>query len=307
MSEDDENKLDKTSVVDGDTLKLRLDEVKKLPPAVVMLMGPQGLMGKQWLVERSEIIIGRDPTADIFVDEKSISKRHAKLVLDGTQVNIVDLQSTNGTEVAGRKVPANKPISLQNDVKIKLGSVIFKFLSSGNIESVSLGASNDRGNIDSLTQILNKAALTQAMEESFRKARLAETNLSMVVFDLDHFKKVNDTYGHQAGDYVLREVANVVKNGLIRASDAFGRYGGEEFVVVLFGSNLQRACDIAERIRSTVEKHSFVFSGTKIAVTVSVGVAALEPAMPNYEALFEKADKAAYASKHAGRNRVSTV
>ena len=291
-----DDRLDKTSVVDGDTLKLRLDEARKAPPALVMLMGPAGLMGKQWSLESNELYLGRAPACDICVDEKSLSKKHAKLVSVGDRMTVVDLESTNGTEVGGKKLSPNAPVFLNNDDRIKLGNVIFKFLSQGNIESVAVASSNDRSNIDGLTHILNKAAITRNLEETFKKAKLTETNLALIVFDLDHFKKINDTYLHQGGDYVLREVASVVKNQLIRSGDLFGRYGGEEFVVVLFGSPLQRACEIAERIRATIEKHEFKFAGRRIPVAVSLGVAAVDATVTTPESLFDKADRALYQS-----------
>jgi two-component system, cell cycle response regulator len=303
----DEKSYDKTNVVDGDTLKLRLDEVRKAPPALILLMGPTGLMGKQWFVDRAEMTIGREISCDIQIEEKSLSKKHAKIVMVGDDLQIVDLNSTNGTEIGALKLSPHTPTTLHNNDSIKLGNIIFKYLSQGNIEAIAAATSYDRGTIDGLTQILNKATTLNRLEESFKKAKLTETGLALIIFDLDHFKKINDTFGHQAGDYVLREVAAVVKNQLIRSGDAFGRYGGEEFVIILYGSSLQRACDVAERIRSTIEKHEFSFGGKKIPVTVSLGVAALDRSEPNADALFAKADQAAYRSKEAGRNRVSIV
>jgi two-component system, cell cycle response regulator len=303
MSED---RLDKTNVVDGDTLKIRLDEVRKAPPALILLMGPTGLIGKQWPIDRADLLIGRDAVCDINIVEKSLSKRHAKIVKDGDEVSIVDQGSTNGTEVAGTKLSAHTAQVLNNNDSIKLGNIILKFVSQGNLET-TLAATFDRAIIDGLTQIFNKKTTLEYLEESFRRANLTKTALSMIVFDLDHFKKINDSYGHQAGDYVLRETASVIKNQLIRAGDIFGRYGGEEFVIILYGSPLQRTCDIAERIRSTIEKHEFRFGDKVIAVTVSLGVATLDPTMPNADALFAKADQATYVSKNAGRNRVSTI
>jgi two-component system cell cycle response regulator len=305
MANSDE--ADKTSVVDGDTLKLRLDEAKKAPPALLLLMGPPGLMGKQWSLDRNEVFVGRASSCDICIDEKSISKRHAKLVMDGDGVHIVDLQSTNGTEVNGEKLTADTPIPLTDNTQIKLGNIIFKFLSQGSIETGAISQANDREAVDGLTQIFNKATITKNLVDSFKKSKVTETNLSLIVFDLDHFKKVNDTFGHSAGDYVLREVASVVKNQLIRSGDVFGRYGGEEFVIILYGSPLQRACDVAERIRATIEKHNFTFASKEIQLTVSLGVAAVDATITTPEALFEKADQAAYQSKRSGRNRVSTV
>lgn len=306
MSSDE--KLDKTNVIDSDTLKVRINEAQNRPPALVLLSGPSGIMGKSWLLDKDVLSVGRDVGCDIHVDEKSISKKHAQVKVNATgTVSIVDLQSTNGTEIATKRLVPNQEVVLRDNDQIKMGNVIFKYLSKGNIENVTAPQLFDQKTLDGLTQILNKQSLLSHFDEAFRKAKLTETNLSIIVFDLDHFKKINDNYGHPAGDYVLRELASVIKNQLIRSADYFGRYGGEEFVIVLQGSPLQRACDVAERIRTTIEKHQFIFAGKKLPVTVSLGVACIDQVMTDSAQLFTKADQAAYQSKHAGRNRVSTI
>ncbi len=301
-------KLDKTNVIESDTLKIRLDEAKKAPPAIVLLSGPSGIMGKSWSLEKDQMTIGRDLTCDIQMEEKGLSKKHAMLsVSTDSLVTITDLGSTNGTEVSSVRLEPNAPLLLNNNDRVKLGNVIFKFLSQGNIESLTAASLYDKSTLDGLTQILNKQAVMGQLDDAFKKAKLTETNLSVIVFDLDFFKKVNDSYGHQAGDYVLRELSSVVKNQLIRSGDSFGRYGGEEFVIVLFGSPLQRSCEIAERIRTTVERHHFEFDQKTLSITVSLGVACIDPSMTAPGQLFAKADQAAYVSKNAGRNRVSTI
>ncbi|MBK9293131.1 MAG: GGDEF domain-containing protein [Oligoflexia bacterium] len=306
MSSDE--KMDKTNVVDSDTLKVRISEAQSRPPALVLLSGPAGIMGKSWLLDKNVLTVGREATCDIHVEEKSISKKHAHLkVHSNGAVSITDLQSTNGTEIATKKLTPHQDIVLRDNDQIKMGNVIFKFLSKGNIENVTAPQLFDQKTLDGLTQVLNKQSLLSHLDEAFKKSKLTETNLSVIVFDLDHFKKINDTLGHQAGDYVLRELASVVKNQLIRSADYFGRYGGEEFVVVLQSSPLQRACEVAERIRTTIEKHQFKFESKNIPVTVSLGVACIEPTMTDSAQLFAKADQAAYRSKSAGRNRVSSL
>ncbi|MGE3975812.1 MAG: GGDEF domain-containing protein, partial [Bdellovibrionales bacterium] len=106
---------------------------------------------------------------------------------------------------------------------------------------------------------------------------------------------------------VLKELATVIQTQLIRTGDFFARFGGEEFVLLMAGCPLKRAVEIAERIRSTIEKHNFIFEGTKLVVTISVGVATLESDMVTSNLLFEKADQACYVSKKSGKNRVSTI
>jgi diguanylate cyclase (GGDEF)-like protein len=129
--------------------------------------------------------------------------------------------------------------------------------------------------------------------------------LTLVLFDIDHFKKVNDTHGHQAGDYVLSEISTLL-TGALRAEDVFARYGGEEFAVICRGSDVNQGQIVAERMRKAVEQHKFVFEGTHIPLTISVGVAGLpDPAVKDAAELVSLADQSLYKSKHGGRNRVT--
>ena len=301
----DEN--EKTSVVSSETFKIRMSEAKNAPPALVLLMGPPAVIGKQWSIEKPDYKIGRSPDSHIFVEDRSVSKTHAAVTVSGNDVFITDLGSTNGTEVAGQKLEVNQKRKLVNNEQIKVGSVIFKFLAQGNIETVSARSTFDKTQIDPLTQIFNKGALIAQGEEVFKKAKIAQMALSVIVFDLDNFKALNDTYGHQAGDYVLREMSDVATQKLIRKGDFFARFGGEEFCLILLGSNLQKGVEVAERIRATIADHPFEYKGAKLKVTVSAGVACLEAAMESWTELFEKADKASYVSKKNGKNKVSTI
>jgi diguanylate cyclase (GGDEF)-like protein len=125
------------------------------------------------------------------------------------------------------------------------------------------------------------------------------------MFDIDHFKKVNDTHGHQAGDLVLSELSTLLTAAL-RAEDVFARYGGEEFAVICRGTDLTQARIVGERMRKAVETHRFTFEGTLIPVTISIGIAGMpDPAVKDATDLVARADKALYQSKHGGRNRVT--
>ena len=128
-----------------------------------------------------------------------------------------------------------------------------------------------------------------------------------MIFDLDHFKKVNDTYDHLGGDFVLKELCRLVKDDMIRKEDFFARFGGEEFCLLLFGGDLQKGIEVAERIRQAVESHNFDYQNQRIPVTISLGVAALELNMDSWEDLFALADRALYQSKNGGRNRVTSA
>lgn len=306
LSEDTVSDGEKT-VVASDTFKVRMREAGNVPPSFVLVLGPIDQMGKQWFITKPQYVIGRSPECDVFVDDRSVSKTHAQILLAGQKVSLTDLGSTNGTELGGERLQANKPTPLKNNDLVKLGNVLFKFLERGNIEAATHQKTFDRTQMDSLTEIFNKAAYLTKADEFFKRARMTETPLSVVVFDIDDFKKVNDTHGHLAGDFILKELASVVQNNLIRQNDFFARFGGEEFVLLMSGCPLKRAVEIAERVRNTIEKHIFVFEEKILPMTISVGVATLEADMTSAQMLFEKADQACYVSKRAGKNRVSTI
>ena len=300
------NADEKTSVVAGDTFRFKMQKAGQAPPCLIMLEGPSGYVGKQWQIT-GDIIIGRSMTSQVFVDDKSVSKSHAKLSATGGEVTLVDLESTNLTVVNDEAIPALVPVKLQNNDQIKIGNVLFKFLEQGSIEANAIEQLQNKAEKDPLTGIFNKGALAIKGIEAFKRAKLLKVPMSIAVFDIDHFKKINDTYGHSAGDFILKELSMVVQNKLVRLDDVVARYGGEEFVCLLFGSNLQQGLEVGERLRATIENHEFKWEGKRIPVTISVGVATKEPQMSSWEELFDRADSALYASKNGGRNRVSTL
>lgn len=296
---------EKTSIVPSDTFKLRMEEAQASPPTLVLLMGPLNQIGKQWKVTKDEVLIGRLTDCDIYVDDRSISRRHAVIRKSTERVTIEDMGSSNGTEVMGQKLIANTPVALKDNQQVKMGNVILKFLAEGNIEAKTTQETFDRAQIDPLTQIFNKRAFLEKVDEVFKKSKLTDTSLSCIVFDLDSFTAVNNTYGHSCGDYVLKELAAVVKNQL-RGGDFFARYGGEEFVLLVTGGGLRIALELAERLRISIDEHEFNWEGKTLNITISAGVAVLEGHMTHWQELFDIADKASYKSKRNGKNQVST-
>jgi diguanylate cyclase (GGDEF)-like protein len=309
MAHDDEPKdiSEKTSVLQSDTFKLRIAQAGQAPPALVLLVGPAASVGRQWPLEDTDRIVGRAPNAHVFVDDRSVSKFHAKLVLSAGDVSIIDLESTNKTVVNGKIIQPLVPVKLKNNDQIKIGNIIFKFLERGSIETVASAQTFDRSNTDALTGIANRGALNTQAPESFKRSSLIGIPLSLLIFDIDKFKSVNDSFGHPAGDYVLQEVAKVVRDKLIRGNDFFARSGGEEFCLLLLGTPPPLAEEIAERIRATIESHAFMFEGTMIPITISLGVAYKMESDQSWEEIYERADKAMYHSKNSGRNRVSVA
>ncbi|MCJ8277970.1 MAG: GGDEF domain-containing protein [Bdellovibrionales bacterium] len=301
------NTEEKTSIVQGGTFSRRLKQVAKIPPSLVLLMGPAGYVGRQWSIDNSDIIIGRSMTSTVFIDARSVSKSHAKLTVSFGEVAVIDLDSTNKTVVNGMAIPPFVPKKLTNNDQVKIGNVLFKFLEEGSIEGAATQQLQEKSERDPLTKIWNKGALLVKGPEFFKRAKLLEIPLSLLVFDLDHFKNINDNFSHQAGDYVLEETADIIQSKLIRNDDYFARFGGEEFVILLFGSNTQQAEEIGERIRATIDKHQFNFEGKELPVTISIGIASQEAKMSSFDELFAKADSALYASKNSGRNRVTTL
>jgi diguanylate cyclase (GGDEF)-like protein len=158
---------------------------------------------------------------------------------------------------------------------------------------------------DPLTGVLNRRAILARMRAEFSKARQSGEPLSVLFLDLDHFKHVNDSYGHRAGDQCLRGVIGPIA-GELRQGDALGRYGGEEFLILLPGAGAADAEIVAERIRRRVQEMSMIVSGMRIGLTVSLGVAAVDAEVAIPDDLIERADAALYRSKSAGRNLVST-
>ncbi|TWX57005.1 sensor domain-containing diguanylate cyclase [Colwellia hornerae] len=157
--------------------------------------------------------------------------------------------------------------------------------------------------IDGLTQVFNRKHWEECLEKEFSRARRYKHGLALIMFDLDHFKLLNDTYGHLGGDIVLIETAKVISK-LLRLGDLFGRYGGEEFAIILPNTDMVGALDVAERIRVAISKNIINFQETEIKVTASVGVAVITEADTRYEDLISHTDLALYDAKASGRNIV---
>lgn len=310
MSSDNENtnsgeELEKTSIVSSDTFRGRMKAADEAPPALVVLIGPTGYVGKQFALVQNEVIIGRSVESQIFVDDKSVSRSHARLNVVGSEVTLIDLGSSNKTVVNGNFLNPMTPQKLNNNDQIKTGNVIFKFLEKGNIEAVANQELNEKAQKDALTGAYSKGALIEKGPEAMKRSEVLSEELCVLVLDIDFFKKINDNFGHAAGDYVLKELSKVIGTKMVRSNDFFARYGGEEFVILLSGSPLKTALEVAERIRMTIETHDFQFQGNKIPVTISVGIASRKPAETEWEVLFKRADAALYKSKQTGRNKVT--
>ncbi|HEX4406263.1 MAG TPA: GGDEF domain-containing protein [Polyangia bacterium] len=269
---------------------------------LVVLAGAS--VGEMYKIEGDKTVIGRGQRAQIRLLDDGISREHAQLVIVNDRIVLQDLGSTNGTYCNGLKVEANK--ELVDGDKILVGSTtILKFTYHDNLDEIFQKQMYESALRDGLTKAFNKKYFTDRLESEFTFAIRHVAPLTLLLFDIDHFKKVNDTHGHQAGDHVLSEISALLTAAL-RAEDVFARYGGEEFAVICRGSDVTQGQIVAERMRKAVELNKFIFEGTHIPVTISVGVAGLPDAnVKDAAGLVSLADQSLYKSKHGGRNRVT--
>ena len=164
----------------------------------------------------------------------------------------------------------------------------------------------ERSKYDPLTGIFHKGIFLEKFATLFNELKTMNKHFCLCVFDLDNFKKVNDNYGHSAGDLVLQEVVKVVKD-TVRGSDFFARYGGEEFVIIFENTPLDKVEFVCERIRQAVADHQVKYLGTTLNVTLSMGIGEINPSFEKAEDFFNVVDKASYESKKAGKNKLTVA
>jgi two-component system cell cycle response regulator len=259
-------------------------------------------VGEMYKIDSERTVIGRGGKATIRLIDDGISREHAAIVIEGGEIVLHDLGSTNGTFCNGVKVTRQE---LADGDKILIGSTtILKFTYNDQLDESFQQQMYEAALRDGLTKAFNKKYFLDRLETEIAYARRHQAHLSLLMFDVDHFKRVNDSHGHLAGDYVLAKLAKV-SNATVRTEDVFARYGGEEFGVICRGVPLPSAGILAERLRSAVEATAFESDGQRVPLTISVGVAAHpDLAVENAAQLIAGADEALYEAKRGGRNRV---
>ncbi len=291
---------DETRVTKISTLKDVRSE-RSTECCLVQIHGPE--LGKKYLID-SELTIGRDQANHIWVDLDNVSRRHARIRVQGSRVLVEDLGSTNGTYLNDEELAQATP--LRSGDLVKVGSSIFKFLdgASADVEVQYHETIYTLTIADGLTGVNNKRFFLEYLEREMGRAHRYHRALSLMMFDIDHFKQINDTHGHIAGDYVLRELAQTVKRQ-VRREQCFARYGGEEFAVVIPEDGPEKARVFAEKLRRLIEEKTFVFEDHKvIPVTVSIGIADMTADMTEPTHFVKVADANLYKAKKSGRNRV---
>ncbi|HZH75556.1 MAG TPA: GGDEF domain-containing protein [Archangium sp.] len=289
----------------GDETRVtKISSIKELAPVeseccIVQIHGPE--LGKKYALQEYEFTIGREEGNHIVVDLDNVSRRHAMIIRRQGRMFVKDLGSTNGTYLNDAEVTQETP--LRSGDLIKVGGSIFKFLTGDNVELQYHETIYTLTIVDGLTGVNNKRYFLEYLEREMGRCHRYGRPLTLMMFDIDFFKKINDVHGHLAGDYVLRELAQTVKR-MVRKEQCFARYGGEEFALVVPEDGIEKARIFAEKIRQTIEKKQFTFENQDIPVTLSIGVADMTQDMTDPLQFIKVADANLYKAKKAGRNRV---
>ena len=259
-------------------------------------------LGKRVQLGMVAFDIGRSPKNDLFIDQESVSRQHARITFDGSSYWVQDLKSTNGTFVNDEAIREKK---LRDGDQLRVGRSILKFMTGENVEVHYHEEIYRLMTVDGLTDIYNRRYFDGAIEREFNRAVRYARPLSLVLFDIDHFKRVNDTYGHLVGDSVLRHVASAVKPRL-RRDDILARTGGEEFGILLPEIGIEGARTTAEKVRRIVEATRVkVDVEQSVGCTVSLGVETVGGDVDSPGALYKRADELCYEAKQKGRNQVA--
>ncbi len=260
-----------------------------------------GELGRRISLGDEPIEIGRSQNVELPIEDDAASRKHARVRRHGDTFVVTDLGSTNGTYV-NDLIVHERPLC--DGDQIKIGRTIFKFIQGSDIELLYHEQIYRVMTYDGLTQVNNRRTFDATLEREVSRAKRYTRLLALIVFDIDHFKRINDVHGHVAGDAILRQVAGVVAAN-VRREDTVARTGGEEFAILAPEVPLASAQGLAEKLRAIVEATPCRFEGNLIPVTASFGVASFngEPDL-TAEELYELADQKLYAAKRAGRNRV---
>lgn len=265
---------------------------------LVVIYGPE--LGKRAALGHGAFDIGRSSRSDLMIDQESISRNHARVTFDGQRHFIEDIGSTNGTFVNDQR---SSRTPLVDGDQIKIGRSILKYMSGDNIEASYHEEIYRLMTMDALTQTHNRRYFNEALEREHQRSLRYRRALSLILFDIDFFKQINDTFGHVAGDSVLRQLSRVVKARL-RQQDVLARVGGEEFAILLPEVEPAGAWIAAEKVRRVVEDARFVADENELNCTVSAGISTFDARMTSPQALYAAADKFLYDAKRGGRNRV---
>ncbi len=268
---------------------------------VVIYAPTHSQLGRRYMLDRPKLTIGRGGDNDIVLASDCVSRQHACIERRAEGLFGIDLNSTNGTFINDDMKPVRERQLARGD-QLKIGDTIFKYLSGSDVEAQYHEIIFGMTITDGLTNLANRKQLDALLAEEIARAHRHGRPLSMLMLDIDHFKRINDSYGHLAGDTVLRGLAASLQKRM-RPNDKLGRYGGEEFCAILAETTLQSAATIANELREMIAAHIFVADKHEVKATLSIGASTLQPGMKS-EDLYQRADEMLYEAKRTGRNRV---
>lgn len=290
-----------------DTTDAPPDSGEPVEANLIVIAHPESaVLGRRFrLGPHSSVEIGRSSSVEVSLpDVLSVSRRHARLTYDGATVELEDLESTNGTYRNDQRVSSR--VLLESGDRFQVGTVHFKFLREQDPEHAYHRAIYHLVTHDGLTEIYNQRKFSEDLDQEFSRAQRYERPLSLVLFDIDRFKDVNDRFGHLCGDFTLKRIAVLVKDEL-RPEQVFARVGGEEFAVLCPETDEHGAYALAERLRDRIATAPFRFAEVEVKVRCSFGVAGRRADLANADELYALADRALYRSKHSGRNRTTAA
>ena len=275
---------------------------------LTVIAGSESDFGKHFVLERKRSAVGREKANDIALNDGKVSKAHCEISVIRSsrgieQISILDLDSTNGTYVNSEPVVQ---ATLKAGDKIQAGDTILQLSYSDEIEREYHAKLFDFAARDALTGMYNKRFIINELENYCRIARRSGRTFSIILIDIDDFKKINDRHGHLAGDEYLKQFAALVRNSL-REQDIAGRFGGEEFLVVLPETAIEGALQLAVRIRKNAEEFVLPYQNSGIRTTISAGVCQYEKSIRDVKEFLEVADQALYEAKREEKNKVMRV
>ncbi|MBF0266160.1 MAG: GGDEF domain-containing protein [Gammaproteobacteria bacterium] len=282
-------------------------DTTELKPVISVISGKD--KGKNFIIDKPDsldrgkpVTLGRGNNVDCRVQDEMISRTHLLINYENDTFHIEDLNSKNGSYIDENKI---KDVSVVPGTVVNIGNSMLVLSLKSETQLNAEKELYQAATIDVLTQISNRSWFMKRASEEFSYAQIKHMPISIIMMDIDHFKRINDSYGHQGGDYVLKETASLMQQQ-IRDNDLLGRYGGEEFIIFLKGVAHEKSSELAERIRLAIANQKLVFNNKEIHASISIGLCTLEnPYNIALEDVIALADKQLYISKNNGRNQVN--
>lgn len=270
-----------------------------LQSACVVVIHGEGL-GKRVDVGERPIVVGRSRESDLHIPHPSVSRQHCSVWRDADGYRVRDLGATNPTRVNEKRIEES---ALADGDHITVGETILKFISHASVEARYHEEVYQLATLDALTELCNRRHFLELLEKEIARALRHARPLALAIIDVDLFKRINDEYGHIAGDGVLRQIAEILRHH-VRGEDIAARIGGEEFAVLLPEAEPADAHTFAERLREAIASAAFAAGGVAQRITISIGLAELTESRSDRSTLMRAADAALYQAKDSGRNRV---